>query len=108
VIEVVTTAPKSAVAVSSTIMYGHFDQPHHWVGHLNVLRGIQDQTGGFTEFVPCRSCTRARPLYLPAAPRRGDASRQRARPTLLRRIMLHGGSPTSRPAGSSYGVERTR
>ncbi|KAN91445.1 FO synthase, partial [Mycobacterium tuberculosis variant bovis Bz 31150] len=34
------------------MMYGHVDSPRHWVAHLNVLRDIQDRTGGFTEFVP--------------------------------------------------------
>lgn len=34
------------------MMYGHVDNPSHWVGHLNVLKKIQDKTGGFTEFVP--------------------------------------------------------
>src|SRR5260370_21960713 len=45
-IEVVTTAHEVGLRSSSTMMYGHVDQPHHWVGHLNVLRCIQDQTGG--------------------------------------------------------------
>ncbi|MGM5068818.1 bifunctional FO biosynthesis protein CofGH [Rhodococcus qingshengii] len=53
-IEVVTTAHEVGLRSSSTMMYGHVDQPHHWVGHLNVLRGIQDRTGGFTEFVSSR------------------------------------------------------
>ena len=34
------------------MMYGHVDNPRHWVQHLRVLRRIQDETGGFTEFVP--------------------------------------------------------
>ncbi len=42
-IEVVTTAHEVGLRSSSTMMYGHVDTPRHWVGHLRVLRGIQDQ-----------------------------------------------------------------
>src|SRR5258707_15332425 len=63
-IEVVTTAHEVGLRSSSTMMYGHVDQPHHWVGHLNVLRGIQDQTGGVTEFVPLPFVHQSSPLYL--------------------------------------------
>ena len=63
-IEVVTTAHEVGLRSSSTMMYGHVDQPHHWVGHLNVLRGIQDRTGGFTEFVLLPFVHQSAPLYL--------------------------------------------
>jgi FO synthase len=33
-------------------MYGHIESPHHIARHLELLRDIQKQTGGFTEFVP--------------------------------------------------------
>lgn len=33
-------------------MYGHVDDPRHWVSHLRVLGRVRDETGGFTEFVP--------------------------------------------------------
>ena len=51
-IEVVTTAHAVGLRSTSTMMYGHVDTPAHWVAHLRLLARLQDQTGGFTEFVP--------------------------------------------------------
>jgi FO synthase len=50
--EVITTAHICGIRTTSTLMYGHIETPAHWVNQLLLLRGIQDQTGGFTEFVP--------------------------------------------------------
>ena len=84
-IEVITTAHELGIPTTSTMMYGHVDTPAHWVGHLRVLRGIQERTGGFTEFVPLP--VRARQLAdLPgrAGPARpdpaGEPGRARAGP----------------------------
>jgi 7,8-didemethyl-8-hydroxy-5-deazariboflavin synthase CofH subunit len=51
-IEVITTAHALGIRTTSTIMYGHLETPAHWVHHLALLRAIQKDTGGFTEFVP--------------------------------------------------------
>jgi 7,8-didemethyl-8-hydroxy-5-deazariboflavin synthase CofH subunit len=51
-IEVITTAHRLGIRTTSTIMYGHVETPAHWVRHLTLLRAIQQDTGGFTEFVP--------------------------------------------------------
>lgn len=53
-IEIVTTAHEVGLRSSSTMMYGHIEQPHHIVQHIEILRSIQRHTGGFTEFVPLR------------------------------------------------------
>ncbi len=53
-IRVVKKAHKAGVRTTSTIMYGHLDEPRHWADHLVTLRDIQKETGGFTEFVPLR------------------------------------------------------
>ena len=53
-IDVVKKAHKAGMRTTSTIMYGHVDKPCHWAIHLGVLRDIQKETGGFTEFVPLR------------------------------------------------------
>ena len=74
-IEVVTTAHEVGLRSSSTMMYGHVDQPKHWVGHLRVLRDIQDRTGGFTEFVPLPFVHQSSPLYLAGGARPGPTHR---------------------------------
>jgi 7,8-didemethyl-8-hydroxy-5-deazariboflavin synthase CofH subunit len=51
-IEIVTTAHALGIRTTSTIMFGHVETPAHWVRHLALLRSIQKDTGGFTEFVP--------------------------------------------------------
>lgn len=89
-IEVVTTAHKLGIRSSSTMMYGHVDNPKHWVGHLNVLRGIQDETGGFTEFVLLPFVHQSAPLYLAGASRPGPTIRDNRAAHALSRIMLHG------------------
>ncbi|MCX8072569.1 MAG: 5-amino-6-(D-ribitylamino)uracil--L-tyrosine 4-hydroxyphenyl transferase CofH [Candidatus Binatia bacterium] len=53
-IEIVTTAHKVGLRSSSTMMYGHIEKPHHILQHIEILRSIQRETGGFTEFVPLR------------------------------------------------------
>jgi cyclic dehypoxanthinyl futalosine synthase len=37
---------------TATMMYGHVDRPEDWIEHLNRVRDLQDETGGFTAFIP--------------------------------------------------------
>src|SRR6266849_358285 len=53
-VEIITSAHALGVPSTSTIMYGHVETPRHVVNHLDLLRTIQKQTHGFTEFVPLR------------------------------------------------------
>jgi 7,8-didemethyl-8-hydroxy-5-deazariboflavin synthase CofH subunit len=51
-IEVIRTAHKLGLPTTSTIMYGHIETALDRARHLELLRGIQKETGGITEFVP--------------------------------------------------------
>jgi len=51
-VEIVRAAHSVGIRTTATIMYGHIDGPEHWADHLLLLRQIQQETGGFTEFVP--------------------------------------------------------
>ncbi|MFP6663943.1 MAG: 5-amino-6-(D-ribitylamino)uracil--L-tyrosine 4-hydroxyphenyl transferase CofH [Deltaproteobacteria bacterium] len=53
-IDIITTAHRLGIPTTSTIMYGHVEKDHHIAAHLGLLRKLQDETGGFTEFVPLR------------------------------------------------------
>ncbi|GIW39899.1 MAG: 7,8-didemethyl-8-hydroxy-5-deazariboflavin synthase subunit CofH [Candidatus Binatia bacterium] len=53
-VEIVTTAHELGIPSTSTIMYGHIETPAHVARHLDLLRRIQERTGGFTELVPLR------------------------------------------------------
>jgi FO synthase len=107
-IEIVSTAHEVGLRSSSTMMYGHVDTPKHWVGHLNVLREIQDRTGGFTEFVPLPFVHQSSPLYLAGAARPGPTHRDNRAVHALARIMLHGRIPQIQTSWVKLGVERTQ
>jgi FO synthase subunit 2 len=62
-IEVITSAHALGIRTTSTIMYGHVETPAHWIRHMDLLRGIQKQTGGFTEFVPLSLIHHEAPMY---------------------------------------------
>jgi FO synthase len=107
-VEIVTTAHEVGLRSSSTMMYGHVDGPRHWVGHLNVLRDIQDRTGGFTEFVPLPFVHQSSPLYLAGGARPGPSHRDNRAVHALARIMLHGRISHIQTSWVKLGVERTR
>jgi FO synthase subunit 2 len=62
-INVITTAHKLKIPTTSTIMYGHVETMEHKAKHLELLRSIQKETGGFTEFVPLSFVHREAPMY---------------------------------------------
>lgn len=49
---IIRAAHEVGIRTTATIMYGHIDGPHHWAAHIDRIRSIQKDTGGFTEFVP--------------------------------------------------------
>jgi FO synthase len=51
-VEIVSAAHEVGLRSSATIMYGHIEKPEHVARHMDLLRSVQKQTGGFTEFVP--------------------------------------------------------
>jgi FO synthase len=89
-IEVVTTAHELGLPTTATMMYGHVDTPAHWVGHLRVIREIQERTGGFTEFVLLPFVHASSPIYLAGLARPGPTRRENRAVHALARIMLHG------------------
>ncbi|SFA62326.1 FO synthase subunit 1 /FO synthase subunit 2 [Rhodococcoides kroppenstedtii] len=107
-VDVVSTAHRVGLKSSSTMMYGHVDNPSHWVGHLNVLKGIQDRTGGFTEFVPLPFVHQSSPLYLAGASRPGPTQRDNRAVHALARIMLHGRIDNIQTSWVKLGVAGTR
>jgi FO synthase len=62
-IEIITTAHRVRLPTTSTVMYGHVESDRHVAAHLALLRRIQDETGGFTEFVPLRFIHQNTALY---------------------------------------------
>ncbi len=62
-VEVVTTAHRLGIRTTSTIMYGHIETTRHVAAHIGLLREIQKDTGGFTEFVPLSFIASEAPMY---------------------------------------------
>ncbi len=62
-IEVMTTAHRVGIPTTATIMYGHIETPLHRLRHMELLRRIQEDTGGFTEFVPLSFVHAEAPLH---------------------------------------------
>jgi 7,8-didemethyl-8-hydroxy-5-deazariboflavin synthase CofH subunit len=90
-VEVITTAHALGIRTTSTIMYGHVETPEHWVRHMALLRAIQKDTGGFTEFVPLSLIHSEAPMYqkqLVQAVRAGATGVEVVRMHALARLML--------------------
>ena len=63
-IEVITTAHDLGIPTTSTVMFGHRETPAQLANHMDLLRGIQQQTGGITEFVPLSFVHTEAPMFL--------------------------------------------
>ena len=107
-LDIVATAHELGIPSSSTMMYGHVDHPRHWVGHLRALRGLQERTGGFTEFVPLPFVHTNAPVYLAGLARPGPTLRDNIAVHAVARIMLHGLIPNIQTSWVKLGVEGTR
>jgi FO synthase len=107
-IDVVSTAHRVGLPSSSTMMYGHVDNPRHWVAHLRVLAAIQDETGGFTEFVPLPFVHTSSPIYLAGVARPGPTMRDNLAVHAMARILLHGRISNIQTSWVKLGVDGTR
>ncbi|MEU6101128.1 bifunctional FO biosynthesis protein CofGH [Streptomyces flaveolus] len=104
-IEVVETAHELGIRSSSTMMYGHVDQPRHWLGHLRTLAGIQQRTGGFTEFVTLPFIHTNAPVYLAGIARPGPTMRDNRAVTAMARLLLHPHIPNIQTSWVKLGTE---
>ncbi len=62
--EVITTAHELGIPTTSTVMFGHRETPLQLAKHMDLLRGIQKQTGGITEFVPLSFVHTEAPMFM--------------------------------------------
>ncbi len=105
-IEVITTAHEVGLRSSSTMMYGHVDEPRHWVAHLKLLRSLQEQTGGFTEFVPLPFVHQLAPIYLAGVARPGSTWEDDRRVHAVARLLLQGEIDNVQLSWVKVGLER--
>jgi len=88
--EVIRTAHQCGIRSTSTLMYGHVETPAHWVGQLLLFREIQQQTGGFTEFVPLGFVHPKTLLFQQGIARPGPTLAEHLKIHALARILLAG------------------
>ncbi len=88
--EVIRTAHLCGIRTTSTLMYGHVETPEHWVNQLLLLREIQRETGGFTEFVPLGFVHQNTLLFHQGLARSGPTLAEHLKIHALARVMLAG------------------
>lgn len=89
-IEVIRTAHRCAIRTTSTLMYGHAETPGHWVRQMRLLRDIQSETGGFTEFVPLGFIHQNTLLFAQGLSRPGPTLAEHLKVHALARVLLAG------------------
>lgn len=89
-VEIITTAHELGIPTTSTMMYGHVEEPADWVRHILLLRAIQKRTGGFTEFVPLGFIHENTRLFRHGGARPGAKREEHLRVHALARVLLHG------------------
>ncbi|MEV5238729.1 bifunctional FO biosynthesis protein CofGH [Streptomyces cinnamoneus] len=104
-VEVIRTAHELGIRSSSTMMYGHVDQPRHWLGHFRTLAEIQQETGGFTEFVTLPFIHTNAPVYLAGIARPGPTMRDNRAVTAMARLLLHPHIPNIQTSWVKLGAE---
>jgi len=86
--EIVRAAHGIGLRSSSTLMYGHIEERRHIAGHLELLRNIQKETGGFTEFVPLGFIHERNMLYNFMGARPGPSMLEDLRMIAVSRLFL--------------------
>jgi len=89
-LDVIKTAHRLGIRTTSTMMYGHTESEEHWVRHLMLLRDVQKETGGFTEFVPLGFVHEFTQLYKSGDARPGPTVAEHLKVHALSRLMLQG------------------
>ena len=106
-IEVIRTAHSLGIPSTSTMMYGHTELPEHWVRHLLLLRDIQKDTGGFTEFVPLGFIHSNTRLFQSGRARSGRSVHEDLIVHALSRVLLNGYIPNIQVSWVKLGFEES-
>lgn len=104
-IEVIRTAHGLGIPSTSTMMYGHTETPAHWVRHMLLLRDIQKDTGGFTEFVPLGFIHSETRLFQKGGARAGASFAEDLIVHALARLLLNGSIPNLQVSWVKLGFE---
>ncbi len=103
--EVHITAHELGLRSNNTLMFGHIDSPAAWANHFEVVRHIQRQTGGFTEFVPLPFVHMGAPIYLQGRARPGPTWDEVVLVHAVGRIAFDGLIPNIQASWVKLGLE---
>jgi FO synthase subunit 2 len=107
-VQVIEAAHRAGLTSTSTMVFGHVETPAHQVAHLRLLAGIQDRTGGFTEFIAMPFVPAAAAVTAPGLAGRdvpGPSWRQSRAVHAVARLMLHGRIGNIQAAWPKYGLD---
>ncbi|RBQ24446.1 FO synthase subunit 2 [Candidatus Methanobinarius endosymbioticus] len=86
--DVITTAHKVGVKTTCTMMYGHMESVKNRVKHLEILKNIPKETGGFTEFVPLNFMHEKASIYKKGKANPGAAGIEDLKVYVISRLMF--------------------
>ena len=104
-VEIVRAAHAVGIPTTSTIMYGHMEELDHWVDHMLLLRDIQRDTKGITEFVPLGFIHDKTRLFKSGKARAGHKTTEDIKMHALARVAFHGSIPNIQVSWVKLGFE---
>ncbi len=107
-VQVIEAAHRAGLPSTSTMVFGHVETPAHQVAHLRLLAGLQDRTGGFTEFIPMPYVPAAVAVTAPGLAGTGvpgPSWRQSLAVHAVARLLLHGRIGNIQAAWPKYGLD---
>jgi 5-amino-6-(D-ribitylamino)uracil---L-tyrosine 4-hydroxyphenyl transferase len=107
-VAVIEAAHRAGLTSTSTMVFGHVETPAHQVAHLRLLAGIQDRTGGFTEFIAMPFVPAAAAVTAPAlvgANIPGPSWRQVRAVHAVARLILHERIGNIQAAWPKFGLD---
>lgn len=87
-IDIVRTAHEVGIPGSATIMYGHVETLEERVQHIDIIRNLQEETKGFTEFIPMTFMHEFSPIFLEGQQNLGATGTEDLKLYAVSRLML--------------------
>ncbi|WP_178647985.1 5-amino-6-(D-ribitylamino)uracil--L-tyrosine 4-hydroxyphenyl transferase CofH [uncultured Methanobrevibacter sp.] len=87
-VDIVRTAHEVGIPGSATIMYGHVETLEERVKHIDIIRNLQEETRGFTEFIPMTFMHEYSPIFLEGQQNLGATGTEDLKLYAVSRLML--------------------
>ncbi|WP_295114084.1 5-amino-6-(D-ribitylamino)uracil--L-tyrosine 4-hydroxyphenyl transferase CofH [uncultured Methanobrevibacter sp.] len=87
-VDIVKTAHEVGIPGSATIMYGHVETLEERVEHIDIIRKLQEETHGFTEFIPMTFMHEYSPIFLEGQSNLGATGTEDLKLYAVSRLML--------------------